>query len=118
VLPVSPDVRHWFASPRAAVGFILHAARIDLAPLGQRRTLNMPGLSATVEEEIEALRRFAGEAAVGLIRMERDPAIERIVAGWPERLDASRAEALGFSAETGFDQIIRVHVEDEGVALP
>lgn len=118
VLPVSPDVRHWFASPRAAVGFILHAARLDLASLGQRRTLNMPGLSATVAEEIEALRRFAGDAAVRLIRMEPDPAIERIVAGWPQRLDASRAEALGFSAETSFDQIIRVHVEDEGAALP
>src|SRR5246127_114548 len=26
VLPVSEDVRHWFASPRAAVGFLLHAA--------------------------------------------------------------------------------------------
>ena len=29
VLPVSPDVRHWFASPRAAVGFIVHAATME-----------------------------------------------------------------------------------------
>ncbi len=119
VLPVSEQVRHWYASPRAAVGFLLHAATMDLAPLGWRRTLSMPGLSATVGDEIEALRRVAGERAVRLIRREPDPAIERIVAGWPQRFDASRAEALGFSAERSFDEIIRVHIEDElGGVLP
>src|SRR5437868_7406066 len=88
VLPVSEDVRHWYASPRAAVGFLLHAATIDLAPLGWRRNLNMPGLSATVGEEIEALRKVAGEKVVRLIRREPDPTIARIVEGWPRRFDA------------------------------
>ena len=59
VLPVSENVRHWFASPRAAVGFLIHAATIDTAPLGARRNISLPGLSATVKEEIEALRRVA-----------------------------------------------------------
>ncbi len=113
VLPVADTVRHWHASPRAAVGFLLHAATMDTAPLGVRRSLAMPGLSATVAEQIEALRRVAGEAAVRLIRREPDPAIERIVAGWPERLEPRRAEALGFQAERSFEEIIRVHVEDE-----
>ena len=63
VLPVSADVRHWFASPRAAVGFLLHAATVDLGTLGARRTVSLPGLSATVGEEIEALRRDAGGGA-------------------------------------------------------
>jgi D-erythronate 2-dehydrogenase len=113
VLPVSEDVRHWFASPRAAVGFIMHAAAIDLAPLGARRCLNMPGLSATVGEEIEALRRFGGERAEKLIRREPDPTIVRIVAGWPRDFDARRAKALGFAAESSFDDIVRAHIEDE-----
>lgn len=113
VLPVGEDVRHWHASPRAAVGFLLHAATLDTAPLGQRRSLSMPGLSATVGEQIEALRRIAGEAAVRLIRREPDPVVARIVAGWPGRLDATRAMALGFTAERSFDEIIRAHVEDE-----
>ena len=119
VLPVSEDVRHWHASPRAAVGFLMHAATLDLAPLGARRALSMPGLSATVGEQIEALRRVAGEGAVKLIRRERDPAIEKIVAGWPRNFDTKRAESLGFRAERSFDDIIRVHVEDElGGRLP
>ena len=113
VLPVSEEVRHWYASPRAAVGFLLHAATMDTAPLGWRRNLSMPGLSATVGDEIAALRNVAGEKAVRLIRREPDPAIERIVSGWAQRFDARRAESLGFKAETSFEDIIRVHIEDE-----
>jgi nucleoside-diphosphate-sugar epimerase len=113
VLPVAETVRHWHASPRAAVGFLVHAASLDTAPLGARRTLSLPGLSATVGEQIAALRRVAGDAAVRLIRHEPDPVIERIVAGWPRAFDPQRALALGFKAETSFDEIIRVHIEDE-----
>lgn len=113
VLPVDEDVRHWFASPRAAVGFFIHAAGIDLEKVGPRRNLTMPGLSALVGEEIEALQRIAGDKVVRLIRREPDPTIRRIVAGWPTNFDASRAEALGFRAENSFDDIVRIHIEDD-----
>jgi len=113
VLPVGEEVRHWHASPRSAVGFLIKAAVMDLEPLGARRSLSMPGLSATVGEEIAALRRIAGEKAVSLIRREPDPVIMRIVAGWPQAFDASRATALGFTAERSFDEIIRAHIDDE-----
>jgi nucleoside-diphosphate-sugar epimerase len=113
VLPVSADVRHWFASPRSAIGFLLHAATIDPARLGDRRCLTMPGVSATVADEIEALRRVAGEEAVRRVHHQPDETIMRIVAGWPRAFDARRARALGFSAETDFDEIVRVYVEDE-----
>ncbi len=113
VLPVDVSVRHWFASPRAAVGFLLHAAAMDTSGLGQRRSLTMPGLAATVGEEIEALRRVAGDKAVSLIRHEPDPVVAGIVAGWPQAFLAKRAESLGFVAEKRFDDIIRVYIEDE-----
>ena len=93
--------------------FLLHAGTIDLATVGPRRTLNMPGLSATVGEEIEALRAVAGDKAVKLIRHEKDETIDKIVAGWARDFDTTRALGLGFKAETSFDQIIRAHVEDE-----
>ena len=113
VLPVSEDVRHWHASPRSAVGFLIHGATIDTEAVGARRNLSMPGLSATVGEQIEALRRVAGEKAVRLIRREPDELIMRMVAGWAPGFDAKRAQTLGFTAETSFDEIIRVHIEDE-----
>ena len=83
VLPVSDSVMHWHASPRAAVGFMLHAATIDTARVGARRALNMPGLAVTVAEQIEALGKVAGGKVVARIRREIDPFIDKIVSGWP-----------------------------------
>jgi D-erythronate 2-dehydrogenase len=113
VLPVPDSVRHWFASPRAAVGFLVHAAELDPEALGRQRCVTMPGVSATVAEQIEALRRVAGDAAVRRIRREPDETIARIAQSWPGNFDTQRARELGFRAETSFDEIVRVHVEDE-----
>ena len=112
ILPVRDTVRHWFASPAAATGFLVHAAGLDLSRLGLRRNLTMPGISATVAEEIEALRRMAGDTAVALIRREPDPAIARIVETWPEAFDTQQANALGFEADASFDAILAHHVRE------
>lgn len=113
ILPVDDDVRHWFASPRAAVGYIDHAATLDTAQMGAQRCLTMPGVSATVGEQIEALRAVAGDAAVALIRRVPDPAVVNIVAGWPHDFDTVRALSMGFRAEQTFQEIIMVYLEDE-----
>ena len=117
VLPVGEDVRHWHASPRAGVNFLLHAATLDGESLGARRCLSLPGLSVTVAEQIAALRRVAGAAVAARIRHQPDAAIAKIVAGWPRNFDTARARKLGFAAETSFDEIIRVHIEDEQITL-
>ena len=113
LLPVPETVRHWFASPRAAIGFLLHAAKLDTARLGHRRNLSMPGVSATVGEQIAALGKVAGDKVTRLIRREPDANIMRIVEGWPRNFDAKRALALGFTADRSFEDIIRIHMEDE-----
>ena len=113
ILPVPDSVLHTHASPRAAVGFLLHAASLGPDQLGPRINLTMPGVCCTVAEQIEALRRVAGDKAVALIRRTPDPLVARIVGGWPHRFDPKRAIALGFAAESSFDEIIRIHIEDE-----
>jgi nucleoside-diphosphate-sugar epimerase len=114
VLPVSEDVRHWHATPRSAVGFLLHAATLDSGAVGPRRNLTMPGLSATVGDQIAALKRVAGGKVAGRIKREPDPFIMGIVAGWPRNFEPKRALKLGFTtAEKSFDDIIRIHIEDE-----
>lgn len=114
VLPVSQDVRHWHASPRSAVGFLLHAGTMDTAAIGPRRALSMPGLSATVGEQIAALERVAGRNVVARIKRVPDQTIMGIVAGWPRDFVTERALRLGFTtAEKTFDDIIRIHIEDE-----
>jgi nucleoside-diphosphate-sugar epimerase len=113
LLPVAESVRHTHASPRAAVGFLIHAASLTAEKLGPRINLAMPGISCTVGEQIEALRRVAGDKVAARIRRVPDELVQRIVSGWAERLDATRASELGFKAEATFDDIIRAHIDDE-----
>jgi nucleoside-diphosphate-sugar epimerase len=113
VLPVPVTTRHWFASPRSAVGFLLHAATLDSELLAEERCLTMPGVSATVADEIDALRTVGGQRAVALIRSEPDETIARIVAGWPRAFEARRALELAFCAERDFAEIVDVYVQDE-----
>jgi nucleoside-diphosphate-sugar epimerase len=113
VLPVGEDVRHWHASPRAAIGFLIHAATMDSQKLGARRNITLPGVSCTVGEQIEALRKVAGEKVVARIRREPNETIMKIVSGWPRNFEARRGRDLGFVAETSFEDIIRVHIADE-----
>jgi D-erythronate 2-dehydrogenase len=112
-LPVPETVVHTHASPRAAVGFLLHAARLPRDALGPRVNLSMPGVCCTVAEQIASLRRIAGERVAGRIRRATDPLVARIVAGWPQRMDARHARELGFAAESSFDEIVRIHIDED-----
>jgi D-erythronate 2-dehydrogenase len=113
ILPVPDTVRHGHASPRAAVGFLIHAATLDTSKLGPRRSLAMPSVSVTVAEQIEALKRVAGAKVAARIKRKPDPLVERIVSGWPQAIEGTRARELGFRSEANFDEIIKVHIEDE-----
>jgi nucleoside-diphosphate-sugar epimerase len=113
ILPVADSVRQTHASPRATVEFLLHAATLDSEALGNRRTLMMPGVPASIAEQIDALRRVAGAAVAARIRHVPDPAIMAMVAGWPTSFDTPRALSLGFRAESSFEVIIRTHIHDD-----
>ena len=113
ILPVDESVRHWHASPRAAAGFLRHAATLDSGLLENRRALNLPGVSCTVAEQIEALRRAAGQSVIKLIERQPDDTIINIVSSWPRNFTAKRARALGFQAEASFDEIIATYIQDD-----
>ncbi|ABG30380.1 NAD-dependent epimerase [Roseobacter denitrificans] len=113
ILPVPDTVRHWHASPRSAAGFLVHAAGLDTNRLGGRRALNLPGISCTVAEQIEALRRVAGQKVVDLIVPRPNADIAKIVEGWPRDFNPARAEALGFKAEASFDEIIEIYIAED-----
>ena len=113
VLPVDETVKHWLASPRSAVGFLIHAAELDGDAIGPRRTLNMPGVAATVADQLAALARAAGPQALELIDRIPNPDVAAIIGGWPRAFAADRARALGFRAETTVDELIAAYLEDD-----
>jgi nucleoside-diphosphate-sugar epimerase len=113
VLPVAETVVHTHASPRAAVGFLVHAAALPRDAIAPRVNLSMPGVCCTVAEQIASLRRIAGDRVAARIRRAEDPLVARIVAGWPQRIEARRARELGFKAESSFDEIVHIHIEED-----
>jgi nucleoside-diphosphate-sugar epimerase len=113
LLPVSESVVHTHASPRSAVGFLIHGAELPREAIEPRINITMPGVCCTVGEQIEALRRVAGDKVAARVRKQPDELIVRIVDGWPHRLAGTRARELGFRVEETFDEIIRVHIEED-----
>jgi len=113
VCPVLPSLRLWLLSPRRAIDALLALHDLPDDALGVNRSVNLPGVSVSVAEMIEALRRAGGDEAVARVRWERDPVIERIVGSWPAAWDVTRARALGLIGDASFDEIVRAYVEDD-----
>ena len=113
-LTVSKDVSMVFASPKSAVGFLIHAAGLDTSSLGTQRSMIMPGVHATIGEELDALRRVAGEKVLSYIKEKPDAFAQKMVEAWNfPAFPASRARSLGFTCEETFDQLIQEHIESE-----
>lgn len=117
LLPVDPSTEMWIASPRAVVRMFLHALALPAQAWGWNRSLNLPGVTATMRDAIEALRRVGGDAAVERIRERPDEAVRRLVRTWAARFDTARARAMGFEADADIDAIVRAYVEDNPGAV-
>ena len=113
VCPVSPDTVMALASPRRIVAGLLHAHDLPGDAFGASRSLQLPGFSVAVGEMAAAVRRAGGEAAYARIRWQPDPQIQQIISGWPQALHAPRAEALGFAADSGIDEVVQAFIEDD-----
>jgi D-erythronate 2-dehydrogenase len=111
--PVPDDFRIWICSPRRAVDWLIHAAAMDTAPLGHDRGISPPGRIASIAEMLAALEAVAGPKARALAQHVPDPAVERIVEGWPAGFAAARARALGFTPQEGLEELIRAFLEDD-----
>jgi len=110
ICPVSAETRMWVLSPECAIANLVHALALDTHKLGEDRTVNLPGLSVSVAQMLDALREAAGNEVVKLIRFEPDPVIARIVASWPSDFTAARARALGFVADENYLAVVRAHM--------
>ncbi len=115
--PVAPETPLWLLSPRGAIQALVNGIELDGARIGNRRVVNLPGLSVTAAQMVEALRRVAGDAVADRVTWEREERIERIVGTWPAAWDVSRARELGFESDASFDDVIRAYAEDAAVKL-
>ncbi len=113
VCPVSPDYRHWYQSPRRCIENLIHGAEVAPEALGLNRSFCLPGLSLTIGEMVEALRRVAGDAPVNRIDWKPMPEVQTILDGWRGRFEPTKAERLGFRCDEDFDSVIRYFLADD-----
>ncbi len=110
VCPVPPETKMWILSPERAVDALIRAIELPADAWGRNRTLNAPGLTVSVAQALAALEKLAGAASAARVRFERNAAIENIVLGLPARFATARADALGFKADSGIEDVIRAHL--------
>jgi len=112
VLPVGEDTIMPVAGYRTIVDGFIRLHEIDGEALGDDRAINFPSMAVTVADMITGLKRVAGNRHLGEIRIEPNPAIERIVATWPTASAFDRALSLGLPRDQDLDSIIRAYIAD------
>ena len=114
ILPVPKDLEIWICSPRTVVKNLIIARHIPKEKFGATRIVNIPGITVTIKNMLEALRAVGGDKALNLVEERRDEATEKIVLSWPTRLDVSRAKELGFVEDGPLEQTLQEYIEDYG----
>ena len=113
--PVDAATEVWLLSPRRVVEAFVHAHELAAEAWGTRRVVNLPGITATVAEMVEALGRVAGAAASKRVVWKPDARIQAIVRTWPGRFETPRALGMGFHADPDVETVIRDYLADEGI---
>ena len=115
--PVPEDTRVALASPAKTIAALLAVYECTREQFGGRTALNLPGLSLTVGEMLDALEAVGGAKARALVRYEHDPAVARLVLGWPSRFDSARAARLGLLPDTDFTEVVRQYAREHADAV-
>ena len=113
--PVPDTTGVWILSPRRVVEAFMHAHDLPASAWPTTRVVNLPGITLSVREMIDAMGRVAGAETVGRVRFTPDARIQGIVKTWPVRFRTERALAMGFKADSDFESIVRDHIENERV---
>lgn len=113
VCPVTEDSKMWMMSPRKVVESFRHAQTLDAGAWGPHRVVNLPGITGSVTESMQALARAGGNTARARVTFEHDPFIQDIVDGWANQFETPRGLEMGFSADQDLDEIVNVFLEDD-----
>ena len=90
------------ASPETTVQNFVTASHVPAEKLlPHTRVICLPGFTASVRDELNALREVAGEEALRLVKFEDNATNRRIVSSWPARFDNTYPLSLGFTVDEG-----------------
>lgn len=116
--PVPPETLMWMCSPARVVANLVRAYELPSEAFGDLRSLSLPGITVSVAQMVEALRRHGGDAAAARVRYFKDERIQAIVKTWAARLSTARALSMGFEHDASMDEIVLQYIRDEGITVP
>jgi len=115
--PVAPETGVWLLSPGRVVDAFIHAWELPPETWGSQRWLNLPGITASVAEMVQALRKVAGDAVAKRVVYKADARIQAIVKTWPVNFRTPRALAMGFRPDADVENVIRDYIGDEKIRI-
>lgn len=115
--PVGPETGVWLLSPRRVIEAFVHAHELPASVWGHDRVVNLPGITVSVAQMLEALARVAGAQVANRVGWMPDERIRAIVKTWPARFRTPRALAMGFQPDPDIDTVIRNYIADEQIKI-
>ncbi|MBI1776163.1 MAG: SDR family oxidoreductase [Proteobacteria bacterium] len=113
ICPVGREVRMAMLSPRRTVDAFIRAHDLPGSAWGPWRSTNLPAITVSIGEMVDALGRVAGADPVGRIDWRPDPMIQKMVATWPGKFGWEKAKRLGMQPDADMDSIIRAFIEED-----
>ncbi len=113
-LPVPRHTRIAVMGHRACLAGFMALHDLDGRALGTDRALNLPNITVSVQQMIDATKRVGSARGIplGHVTDQPDAAIAKIIADWPVEMKADRARALGLPADDGLEAIIEDYLDD------
>lgn len=111
--PVEPHVPMACLSPQRTADAFVTVHNLPSGRLGLKRTLLLSGIEVKASEMVAAVARNAGNRKTGTVRWTPDPAVMKIVDGWPGEARGARAEALGIRPDGSIDEIVQQFIADD-----
>ena len=106
VSPLDPDASFPIVSVERVAENVLNLAERPADRFGASRAVHQPGLTTTPRQLVESLERLAGERLKGRMSFAPDPAVTRVVAGWPSDFASDIDDPLVGDADV--DSIVRL----------
>lgn len=112
-LPVPESLKMWICSPKVVVKNLVYAGNIPASRYTayKSRTVNLPGITVSVHDMLDALKAVGGESVLKLVKKVDDPKVKAIVESWPDNLQTQRAKELGFLDDQPLSDTVRDYYE-------
>ncbi|KAL1844629.1 hypothetical protein VTK73DRAFT_2143 [Phialemonium thermophilum] len=113
VIPIKDrSFKSYLCSPKTLAENLVRVLHLESDRLPRHiRQINIPGVSATIQELMDGLAKYGGEDKLKYLREEENPEIERIIRSWAQDFDTTRARKLGLAVDEKPEDLVKEYVE-------